>query len=85
MEVKHVTRNINKKNKLINLVKDYYSNYGYKTIIRFNGDPDEDFVYMSNSKHFVKGGGGFSCIINELVNLRGNNSITYITQKDVCK
>ena len=41
-----------------------------------NTNPDDDFIFMSQSKYFVRSGGGFSNIISELV--KKNKGIVYI-------
>ena len=46
----------------------------YKVHKKLNqSDPDEDFIYMCNSKNFLKSGGGFSNLVNKMVEMNGNN------------
>ena len=64
-----------KSEEYLKLIENFYKSYGYNTRIRFNGDPDEDFVYISNARNFIKGGGGFSDQLSKIVKKRGNNFI----------
>ena len=36
-----------------------------------NDNPDDDFLFMCNSKTFIKSGGGFSRIISQIVKSNG--------------
>jgi len=45
---------------------------GYNVSIRGANEPDRDFVYMSKVKRFAVGGGGFSRVINKMVQLGGD-------------
>lgn len=57
-----------------NKIKEFIEAKGYNVELRINrGTPDEDFVYMVNSKYFLKSGGGYSRLINKLVKL--NNGV----------
>ena len=38
---------------------------------KHENNPDIDFIYMCNSKIFIKSGGGFSDIIGEMDKYRG--------------
>ena len=42
---------------------------------KFTGNPDDDFIYMCNSKTFIKSGGGFSKLIAKLVKKKGGKVI----------
>lgn len=37
-------------------------------------NPDDDFVYMSHGKHFIKSGGGFTNLIEKMVEKNGGKS-----------
>jgi len=37
-----------------------------------SGNPDEDFLYMTNSYYFVKSGGGYSNLISKIVKHKNN-------------
>jgi len=55
--------------KIRNLFKKNNINF-----IENNSDnPDKDFLYMTNSKTFIKSGGGFSNLIASIVHYRKNN------------
>eukprot|EP01083_Nonionella_stella_P153806 494640_1 len=43
----------------------------YNVSLRINRNPDDDLVFMCNSKYFVRGGGGFSDIIAHIVKRKG--------------
>lgn len=62
-----------KSTEYIKKLKNFFESKGYNVMTRSNEDADLDFVYMCNSKHFVKSGGQFSSIIADLVKLKGNN------------
>ena len=62
-------------NKYIENVKKMLKKNNLIPILR-NTNPDDDFIFMSQSKHFVRSGGGFSNIISELV--KKNKGIVYI-------
>lgn len=42
---------------------------------RLSGNPDEDFIYMSNAKIFIKSGGGYSNLISKMVEMNKNQVI----------
>ena len=42
---------------------------------KFTGNPDDDFIYMCNSKTFIKSGGGFSQLISQIVKRKGGKVI----------
>ena len=56
----------------INAIKNIFD-FKYKTRVISGRSPDYDFAYMSNSKYFVKSGGGFSRLIAKMV--ERNNGI----------
>lgn len=58
--------------KYVKLVRDLFIEHGYRVLERINcGTPDEDMIYMTSSKYFVLGGGGFSRTIGRLVAMNG--------------
>jgi hypothetical protein len=71
----HRTGNHSKSIDYVNKIKLFFENRGFNVNTRINNDPDEDFIYMSNSYHFVQSGGGFSNIINKI--LEKQSRITY--------
>ena len=62
-------------NKYLDNVKKILKKNNIIPILR-NTNPDDDFIFMSQSKYFVRSGGGFSNIISELV--KKNKGIVYI-------
>ena len=63
--------NTDKSVQYINRIQNFFENNEYTVVVRKDGDPDDDFLIMCNSKYFVKGGGGFSDIISKIVQERG--------------
>ena len=49
-------------------IKKIFSNNGYIVKEKTNGSPDEDFLFMINSKIFITSGGQFSNIIKNVIN-----------------
>ncbi len=70
-------------NKYIEEIKKFFEKNGYNVTIRLNEDPDEDFLIMSNSKYFVRSGGGYSWLICSMVNKNGNIYIDEDTLKNI--
>ena len=70
---RHGIFDFEKSTEYIKILKNFFESKGYNVTTRSNKDADLDFVYMCNSKHFVKSGGGFSGIIADIVKLKGNN------------
>jgi len=70
-------KNINIKNNNLFLSKVYkiLKENGFKFENKNSGNPDKDFVYMCNSKIFIKSGGGFSRIIADIVKMNGGKVI----------
>ena len=74
----HNIKEIKKKNlsKIYLLkIRKILKKYNFKFSERKDNNPDDDFYFMSNSKIFVKSGGGFSRIISQLVKSKGNKVI----------
>ena len=68
--------NINSNNLYLEEVKNILTKFK-KNIILKNNTPDDDFIFMSKSKLFIKSGGGFSFIISKVVEL--NDGKVYST------
>lgn len=61
-----------KSNLYIRIIKKYFQALGYNIQLRVGGDPDEDFIFMSNAKYFIPAtGGGFTKLITEIVKNKG--------------
>ena len=56
-------------------IKNFLENKGLDVAMRINNNADEDFLFMSNSKFFVKSGGRFSNLIAEMV--KKNNNLVF--------
>lgn len=59
----------------INHITKIFEEKGFVVEKRLNQDPDEDFIIMSSSKHFIPSKGGYSQLIKSMVNL--NNNFVY--------
>jgi len=55
------------------LAQSWFEGRGFQVISRTDRPPDDDFVYMASSKHFLYGGGGFSHVVGECVQILGGN------------
>jgi len=53
----------------INAIRNLFNRHNYLTTLRLNGNPDEDFVFMSRSHLFLPSGGGYSKLISEMVTM----------------
>ncbi len=72
----HWTKAYDENIKYINYVYDFFKKSGFNMSLRLNqGTPDEDLVFMSNTKIFIQGGGGYSSLISKLVEKNGNQKI----------
>lgn len=58
--------------KYIEKISDFFKEKGFEVNKKLNGEPDEDFIFMCNSKNFIPSLGGYSKIIKELVKLKKN-------------
>ena len=56
-------------------IKKYFESLGKLVTLRINHNPDEDFIFMCNSKFFIPSGGGFSSIISDIVRLKSGKVI----------
>ena len=77
----HNTKNPVRSKIYINKIKDYINKLGYDVELRIDKySPDEDFLYMSNSSYFLRTGGGYSKLINEMV--KKNDKISLVENYD---
>jgi hypothetical protein len=61
-------RNYEMSKKYVKKVESVFNKYGHKTKVRLGCPPDDDFIFMCQSKIFYRSGGGFSntiCKIRE--------------------
>ena len=68
----HTDSDHSKSEQYINAISEIFKLHGFDVNYRRDMDPDDDFIYMCNSKHFVKSGGGFSNLISQMVKKNGN-------------
>ena len=68
----HNNLNHNESYKYISGIEKYFIKNGFNIKKRINNDPDDDFIIMCNSKYFIKGGGGFSKLITEIIKLNNH-------------
>ena len=61
--------------KYINEVEKLLKKNNFQFEHKNSGNPDQDFVFMCNSKNFIKSGGGFSNLISNIVTLNGGRTI----------
>ena len=57
-------------------LSNYLTKQEYKVTTRFNGNPDDDFVYMCNSTNFISSGGGFSFAIKNTIKYLNSDATT---------
>ena len=62
-------------------IRDLFNENKIKFIEKTNGNPDDDFIKMCNSKIFIKSGGGFSDLISKVVQKKGNKVIYFKNDK----
>lgn len=57
------TKNPNKSQEYLARFREWLeTQHGFRVRVRWNEDPDDDFVVMSTAKYFVSSGGGFSTL-----------------------
>ena len=72
----HIHGNHDRSNTYINKIKDFLRNKNYNVVKRINTDePDEDFLWLANSKNFLRSGGGFSNLVNKMVEMNKKNNL----------
>ena len=69
-QTEKVQTSVQKSLNYLNRVRGAFEGNDFQTYIRLNGNPDEDFIFMCNSRYFVQSGGGFSKIIAELIKMK---------------
>jgi len=48
---------------ILRLYKNQLEKYGFEVELKIGGNPDEDFIILSNAKYFIEGGGGYGELI----------------------
>ena len=70
----HIHGNHDKSIVYVNKIKEFLEKLNYKVETKIgNKDPDEDFLWLANSKNFLRSKGGFSNLVNKMVELNGGN------------
>jgi GR25 family glycosyltransferase involved in LPS biosynthesis len=67
--------NYNKSMAYIYGIKEFFEKNGFKVELRLGKNPDEDLIFISNSKWYIPAGGGFSVILSELVKRNGGGTV----------
>ena len=71
----HTKEDHSRSEEYVRKVVNFLEKLGYDITLRIDEmSPDEDFLFMSNSKYFLKSGGNYSTILNKMVEM--NNGIT---------
>lgn len=67
-----------KSTEYINLIKNFLQEKDFEVIDTYynSNNPDDDFVTMARSKHFIRSGGGFSKLIKKMVEINDGNVYT---------
>jgi hypothetical protein len=71
----HIDGDHSKSLEYVKHIKNFFESHNYMVTERIDHDPDEDFIFMSNSTYFVQSGGGFSKLIADLVKNKMNNNL----------
>ena len=56
-------------------IAELFREAGFDVQLRIAGNPDDDLVYISGARTFIRSGGGFSEMAEEVVRRRGGESI----------
>ena len=67
--------NLKSNNMFLSNIKKKINVYGFEYEEKNTNNPDRDFIYMCNSKNFIKSGGGFSRLISHIVKKKGGKII----------
>ena len=64
----HLDEDLDESNKYLDHIVDIFKN-DYNVNVKITNNPDKDFYYMSHSKYFCPSGGGYSNLIQHMVQL----------------
>lgn len=67
----HKTQNKKLNNIYLKQIENILKKNNIKVQKRFTGNPDKDFIFMSNSKYFVKSNGIYSDLVSKIVEKNG--------------
>lgn len=68
----HVDVPIDNSYKYIHAIKRFFEELGFIVDVRAGNKPDDDFIFMSNSRYYLPADGGYSNLIKEMVLKKGN-------------
>ena len=68
----HRKFNLKKSLNFFNNIKNIFKNNNFKVNVRLGNNPDDDLIFMCNSKIFIKACGGFSKLIADYVKYNNN-------------
>lgn len=74
----HTEHDYSKSLDFIYRIGEFFTMRGYEVITLINRHPDKDFTYLSTSKYFIPGGGGFSKLIKQMVTHNNGTVINLI-------
>lgn len=58
--------------KYIDVIKKYFENNGHTVELRLGKNPDDDFIFMSNSKYFIPScSGNYTLLVKNIVKILG--------------
>lgn len=81
----HLGTNHDKSTLYIISIMKLFKLFGFTDIsLRINENPDTDLLIMSNSKYFIKSGGGFSKMVANVVDRMGGNVYPCISMTTFC-
>ena len=49
----------------------FFRSHGFRVVLHDLGFPDSDFIYLCSARVFVRGGGGYSMLVAQVVKARG--------------
>ena len=70
----HINTNVKLSKLYIKKIKELLKSYNFK-IEDYKSDPDTSYIFMVNSKIYIKGAGGFSSCISKHIKLKGGKVI----------
>jgi len=58
--------------KYVDVIKKYFENNGYTVELRLGKNPDNDFIFMTNSKYFIPScSGNYTLLVKKIVKILG--------------
>ena len=58
--------------KYIDVIKKYFENNGHTVELRLGKPPDDDFIFMTNSKYFIPScSGNYTLLVKKIVKILG--------------